>query len=85
MADRVMTYHMVLTHGLSKTRFVDCLFVNYFEGGFSGSFSDDFLREEQNLFYRSVGKSYYILIKRINAAFKYKIKYPFLRIIGKRV
>lgn len=83
MADRVLTYQMVLTHGLAKTRFVDCLFVNYFEGGFSSSFSDDCLREEQELFYRSVGKSHYILIKKISAAFKYKIKQPFLKAIGK--
>jgi glycosyltransferase involved in cell wall biosynthesis len=85
MSDRVLTYHVVHTHGLSKTRFVDCLFVNYFDGGFSSSFSDDFLLEEQNLFYRSIGKSHYILIKRINALFKHKIKQPFLRAIGKRI
>jgi len=83
MSDRVLTYHMVCTHGLSKTRFVDRLFVNYYEGGFSGSFTDDFLREEENLFYRSIGKSHYILIKRINAMFKHKIKRPFLKAIGR--
>jgi glycosyltransferase involved in cell wall biosynthesis len=84
ISDRVLTYNLIRTHGLSKTRFVDCLFVNYYEGGFSGSFSEDFLREEENLFYRSVGKSHYILIKRINALFKHKIKHPFLTAIGKR-
>ena len=85
MSDRVLTYLIARTHGLSKTRFVDCLFVNYYEGGFSGSFTDDYLREEENLFYRSVGKSHYILIKRINALFKHQIKHPFLKAIGKRV
>lgn len=85
MSDRVLTYQIVKKHGLSQTRFVNSLFINYFEGGFSSSFSEEFLREEENLFYRSVGKSYYIQIKRINALFKHRIKHPFLRLIGKRV
>lgn len=85
MSDRVLTYQIVQKHGLAQTRFVNSLFVNYFEGGFSGSFSEEFLREEESLFYRSVGKSYYILIKRVNSLFKHKIKHPFLRLIGKKV
>jgi glycosyltransferase involved in cell wall biosynthesis len=85
MSDRVLTYNLLCSYGLSQTCFADCLMVNYYEGGFCSSFSDEYLREEEDLFYRSVGKSYYILIKRMNALFKHKIKRPFLKAIGKRV
>jgi hypothetical protein len=83
ISDRVLTYLLVREHGIAGTRFVDSIFVNYYEGGFSGSFSDEFLREEENLFYRSVGKSYYVRVKQINAFFKHKIKRPILRALGK--
>ncbi len=80
ISDRVLTYHIVRTHGLAATRFINCIFVNYFDGGFSGNYPFKLLRDEENIFFRSVGKSYYITIKNINALFKYKIKYPLLRL-----
>ncbi len=83
ISDRVLTYHLVSKHGLAQTRFINCVFVNYYDGGFSGSYPFKLLREEENLFFKSVGKSYYITIKNINALFKYKIKYPLLRIFRK--
>lgn len=83
-ADRVLTYHLVCSHGLSQTYFVDSLLVNYYEDGFSSNCSDESLREEQNVFYRSVGKQHYILIKQIKATFKQYVKLPLQRLIGKR-
>jgi glycosyltransferase involved in cell wall biosynthesis len=83
ISDRVLTYHLVSTHGLAHTRFINCVFVNYYDGGFSGSYPFKLLREEENLFFKSVGKSYYVTIKNINALFKYKIKYPLMRIFRK--
>ncbi|MBI5142057.1 MAG: glycosyltransferase [Nitrospirae bacterium] len=82
MADRVLTYHMLKRHGLARSRFVDRIFVNYYEGGFSGSVSRDVWRSEENMFYRDVGKRHYIAIKQINAIFKYRIKRPILRFLG---
>jgi glycosyltransferase involved in cell wall biosynthesis len=82
ISDRVLTYHIVCSHGLTNTRFINCIFVNYYDGGFSGNYPFKLLREEEDLFFKSVGKSYYIIIKNINALFKYKIKQPFLKAIG---
>lgn len=81
ISDRVLTYHLVRKHGLASTRFINSIFVNYYDGGFSGSYPFKLLREEENLFFKSVGKSYYITIKNINALFKYKIKYPLMRLL----
>ena len=81
ISDRVLTYHIVSKHGLANTRFINCIFVNYYDGGFSGNYPFKLLREEENLFFKSVGKSYYSTIKNINALFKYKIKQPFLKAI----
>jgi glycosyltransferase involved in cell wall biosynthesis len=83
MADRVLTYHLLREHGLKSARFVDRVMVNYYEGGFSSSFSNDYLRQEENLFYRSVGKEHYIGIKIVNALFKQRIKLPLLRALGR--
>lgn len=83
ISDRVLTYRIVGNHGLASTRFIDCIFVNYYDGGFSGSYPFKLLREEEDLFFRSVGKSYYIAIKNINALFKYKVKYPLMRLFHK--
>jgi len=83
-ADRALTYHLLCAYGLSEARFVDCLLVNYIEGGFSNSFSDRVLQEEQNVFYRNVGKHHYILIKKVKALFKQHIKTPLRRMFGKR-
>ena len=81
ISDRVLTHQIVSNHGLTNTRFINSIFVNYYDGGFSGSYPFKLLREEENLFFKSVGKSYYITIKNINALFKYKIKQPFLKAI----
>lgn len=81
MSDRVLTYHLIHKHGLANTRFINCIFVNYYEDGFSGNYPYKLLREEENLFYASVGKSYYIAIKSINTLFKHKIKLPLLRLL----
>lgn len=83
ISDRVLTYHIVSTHGLANTRFINSIFVNYYDGGFSGRYPFKLLREEENLFFKSVNKSYYIIIKNINALFKYQIKYPLLRLFDK--
>lgn len=83
ISDRVLTYHIVSTHGLAQTRFINCVFVNYYDGGFSGSYPFKLLREEENLFFKIVGKSHYVTIKNINAFFKHKIKQPFLKAIGR--
>jgi glycosyltransferase involved in cell wall biosynthesis len=83
ISDRVLTYHLVRNHGLASTRFVNCIFVNYYDGGFSGNYPFKLLREEENLFFKSVGKSYCITIKNINAIFKYQIKLPLLSLFHK--
>lgn len=80
MSDRVLTYQLLKKYGLKKTSYVDKVLVNYYEGGFSGTFTHNDLREEEALFYRSVGRHYYIVIKQINALFKFKIKQPILRL-----
>jgi glycosyltransferase involved in cell wall biosynthesis len=80
ISDRVLTYLLVREHTLANTRFIDRVLVNYYEDGFSGNYPYRLLREEENLFYRSVGKSQYVVIKSINTLFKYKIKYPFVRL-----
>jgi len=85
ISDRVLTFLMISAHGVDQTRFVDCVMVNYYDGGFSSGFSDEELRAEERLFYLSVGKSYYILIKKINALFRYKIKQPILRALAKHL
>lgn len=83
IGDRVLTYHLISTHGLASTRFIDSIFVNYYDGGFSGSYPFKLLREEEDLFFKSVGKPHYITIKNINALFKYKVKYPLMRLFHK--
>lgn len=83
ISDRVLTYRIILEHGLAATRYVGSIMVNYYEGGFSGNYPYRLLRDEENLFYASVGKSYYITIKNINSLFKHKIKLPLLRLLGK--
>lgn len=83
ISDRVLTYHLVNNHGLANTRFINCIFINYYDGGFSGNYPFKLLRQEEDLFFKSVNKPYYIIIKNINALFKYKIKLPFLKAIGK--
>jgi hypothetical protein len=79
MADRVLTYLLLREHGLKNAFFVDRVMVNYYEGGFTANFGHDFVREEEKLFYRSVGKRHYIAIKYVNALFKHRIKQPLLR------
>jgi hypothetical protein len=83
MGDRVLTYTLLRKQGLKNACFVDRLMVNYYEGGLSWSFGHEFLREEEKLFYRSVGKRHYIAIKYINAVFKHRIKLPLLRLLKK--
>lgn len=85
MGDRVLTYHLLKRHGIERSRFVDRIFVNYYEGGFSGSVSKDIWRREENMFYREVGKRHYIAIKYINAIFKHRIKLPILRFLSRHI
>lgn len=83
LGDRVLTYNLLREHGLRSAFFVDRVMVNYYEGGFSANFSHEYLREEEKVFYRSVGKRHYIGIKYINAIFKHRIKHPILRALGR--
>jgi len=78
-ADRLLTYRLVRDLGLRRTRFLDLTLVNYVEDGFSCVVPVEQSREEENRFYREVGKSHYILIKVINRVFKQRVKLPILR------
>ncbi len=84
-ADRALTYHLLSQCGLQQTCFVDCTLVNYYEGGFSNSFTDAALHAEQNEFYRHIGKEHYIFIKYIKTQFKKKVKLPLQRLFGRHV
>jgi glycosyltransferase involved in cell wall biosynthesis len=79
MADRLLTYRLVRDLGLKRTRFLDVTLVNYMEDGFSCNVPLQQSREEESRFYREVGRSHYIVIKKINALFKHKVKLPILR------
>jgi len=81
ISDRVLTYNLLKKYGLRRSFYADQIMVTYYQDGFSGSFTDNFLAAEDARFYRSVGKSYYIAIKRFNFMFKHKIKRPILRVL----
>jgi glycosyltransferase involved in cell wall biosynthesis len=83
-ADRALTYQLVCTHGISSTRFVNSMMVNFYEDGFSSICAEESLREEQNQFYRNVGKQHYIYIKHAKALFKQHVKLPLQRLIGRQ-
>ncbi len=82
ISDRVLTYKLLKKYGLKRSFFANNIMVTYYQDGFSGSFTDDFLAAEDARFYRSVGKSYYIALKRFNFMFKHKIKRPILRALN---
>ena len=85
ISDRVKTYNLLRKYGRRRAFFVDSIMVNYYQDGFCcNGVTDAFLAEEDALFYRSVGKSYYITIKKINYQFKHKIKRPILRLFGRK-
>lgn len=83
-ADRLLTYRLVRDLGLKRTRFLDTILVNYIEDGFSCVVPVEQSREEENRFYREVGKSHYILIKAINRVFKHRVKQPLLKVLKGR-
>jgi glycosyltransferase involved in cell wall biosynthesis len=84
ISDRVATYTIVKKYGLSHTTFVNCIIANSYDGGVSGNYPYSLRLEEENLFYRCAGKSYYVVIKAINTLFRFKIKYPLLRLINNK-
>lgn len=84
ISDRVTTYTIVKKYGLSHTTFVNCIIANSYDGGVSGNYPYTLRLEEENMFYRSAGKSYYVAIKSINTLFRFKVKYPLLRLFNKK-
>lgn len=82
ISDRVATYNLLRKYGLRHSFYINQILVTYYQDGFSGSFTDEFLADEDARFYRSVGKSYYIALKRFNFMFKHKIKRPILRALN---
>lgn len=83
MADRVMTYQLLSRFGLQRSRFIDRVMVNYYEGGFSASLPVDFWREEESRFYLQVGVGWYRYRKQINRLFKDYVRRPLHRILGR--
>jgi glycosyltransferase involved in cell wall biosynthesis len=79
IADRVLNYQILLRHGIRQSVFVDRVIVNFYEGGFSASQHFTVSRAEEDLFYHTVNKPYYILYKRINRVFKDRIRMPLRR------
>lgn len=82
MSDRLLSYRMISKYGLERTSFIDAALVNYYEDGFSNQVSAEVWREEQNRFYRSIGKKHYIVIKQINWWFKRYLKAPLLKLFA---
>lgn len=80
ISDRVTTYNIVKKYGLSNTKFINSIIANSYDGGVSGNYPHKLRLEEEYLFYKSVGKSYYIAIKAINTLFRFKVRYPVLRL-----
>jgi len=83
ISDRVTTYNIAKKYGLSNTKFINSIIANSYDGGMSGNYPYKLRLEEENLFYRSVGKSYYIAIKAVNTLFRFKVRYPILRLFNK--
>lgn len=83
ISDRVVTYNIARKYGLSNTTFINGIIANSYDGGMSGKYPYMLRLEEENLFYRSVGKSYYIAVKAINTLFRFKVRYPILRIFNR--
>jgi len=83
MADRVMTYQLLQRYGLNRSRFVDKVIVNYYEGGFSASLPPEVSREEENRFYVEAGVSWYRYKKGLNSLFKDYVRIPVKRLLGK--
>jgi glycosyltransferase involved in cell wall biosynthesis len=52
IADRVLTYELVKSYGLERTRFVDMAIANYYEGGFSRQNKRQWMREESEFLLR---------------------------------
>jgi glycosyltransferase involved in cell wall biosynthesis len=75
VADRVLTYEMIVKYGLDRTRFLDTVIANYFEGGFSRQHQDRWKREEI-AFLRSVGWHLYAEYKRLGWLWKKLRKVP---------
>lgn len=84
ISDRVTTYNIVRKHGLHNTKFINSIIANSYDGGVSGNYPYELRLEEENLFYRSVGKSYYVAIKTINTLFRFKVRYPIVRLFNKK-
>jgi glycosyltransferase involved in cell wall biosynthesis len=76
MSDRLLTYRLVRQYGMQRTRFLDATLVNYYEDGYSNSLPWKVWHDEQNRLYRAVGKEHYIVLKTINAIFKWVVKEP---------
>lgn len=83
MADRVMTYQLLQRYGLNRSRFVEKIMVNYYEGGFSASLLPEVSREEENRFYAEAGVSWYRYKKKLNSLFKDHIRIPLKLLLGK--
>lgn len=84
ISDRVVTYNIASKYGLSNTKFINCIIANSYDGGVSGKYPYMLRLEEENLFYRSAGKSYYIAIKAINTLFRFNVRYPILRLFNNK-
>jgi hypothetical protein len=69
IADRVLTYEIVKRIGLAKTRFVDLVISNYYEGGFSRQHME-LWKDEEYQFQREAGWHLFAAYRRISWLFK---------------
>ncbi|CAH2030477.1 glycosyltransferase family 2 protein [Trichlorobacter ammonificans] len=81
MADRVSTWQLLRRYGLRRSRFVDRIMVNYYEGGFSGSLPPSVWQEEEDRFYRLAGVPWYRYKKQVNRLFKERVRIPLKRLL----
>jgi len=65
IADRVLTYEMVKKFGVAKTRFVDMVISNYYEGGFSRQHIE-LWKDEEYQFQREAGWHLFATYRRIS-------------------
>jgi glycosyltransferase involved in cell wall biosynthesis len=69
LADRVLTFELVKREGLSRTKFVDLVIANYYEGGFSRQ-NEAAWRREEILFLHSLGWTLYAWYRHLTLVLK---------------
>lgn len=74
IADRALTYDLVKRFGLEKTRFIDTVIANYYEGGFSRQ-HEEMWKDEEFRFQREVGWHLFAVYRRLSWLFKKHLKH----------